>query len=291
MVNSAAAVVYWVIVLIWFTIFLTLGLFYQANRRTFGTTRLLLAVLALDALRNIFENTYFGLYFGSRFGLFAPGVALVLGRPDLLIVPKLTNVAAGCIVLSLLLLKWLPQSIGERAAAEQQAADLHQLATIDFMTGLLNRRAFMQQAEAEWSRFQRHPHALALVVFDIDDLKSINDRFGHGSGDDVIVLIAKLCRMARRVSDVAGRMGGDEFAILLPETSAAEAGIFADRLRTMLAAHPAMLPNGERVTVSLGISAAGASATLSDMFNQADLALYEAKRSGRNRACHFAATP
>jgi diguanylate cyclase (GGDEF)-like protein len=280
--NTAAAFVYWVIVVIWTSIFLTCAWFYLANRRTFGTTRLLLAVLALDALRNIFENVYFGLYFGSRYGLFPAGIALRLGDPNLLIVPKLTNVAAGCILLGLLFLRWLPAAIRERAETEQRAAYLLEIATIDGMTRLQNRTEFMSQAEAEWKRCHRYHRVLTLLFLD--------DRFGHHAGDQIIILVGKLCRESKRASDIAGRIGGEEFAILLPETAIADAHIFAERLRVkILQETAAIIADGVPATVSIGLSSAAEAASLQDFFQQADTALYDAKRSGRNRVCRFGA--
>jgi diguanylate cyclase (GGDEF)-like protein len=287
LMNTLAAAVYWVIVLIWITILFTVSAFYVTNRRIFGTSRMLLGVLALDALRNIFENAYFGVYFGARFGLFPRWLATVLGRPALLIMPKLTNIFAGFIVLFLLLLKWLPEAIEERTEAARQAAHLHELATIDSMTGLYNRREFLLLAEAEWQRCRRYRRDLALVVLDIDAFKTINDRFGHQTGDQVIVLITKLCRSAKRGSDIAGRMGGEEFAILLPEATVADAQSFAERLRELIGREAGALMQGRPTTVSIGVAGAADTDGLAALFRQADTALYTAKRTGRNRVCCF----
>ncbi len=131
-VNVAAALVYWVVVAVWLTILSTLAIFYGRNPRAFGTTRLLLAVLCIDAFRNIFENVYFGLYFGSMYGILSPTWATVMGYPLFLLVPKILNVFAGGLVLSLLLWRWLPLAIKERGQAEQRASDLETLAAIDF---------------------------------------------------------------------------------------------------------------------------------------------------------------
>src|SRR5271170_3197645 len=120
----AAALVYWVIVFLWLTVLGTLLVFYVRNPRVFGTTRLLLAVIAIDTLRNIVENIYFGLYFGARYELFPPMFAEVLGNPFLLIVPKLANVASGCIVIGMLLKRWLPAAIRERIKADQTIDEL-----------------------------------------------------------------------------------------------------------------------------------------------------------------------
>jgi len=117
--HLAAALVYWVIVAIWLGVLLTVVYYYSRNPRIFGTTRLLLLVIALDTCRNIIENTYFGIFFGSQYGYFPPGIADLLGNPVLLIIPKLINVAAGCFVIGVLLMRWLPRAVRERGNSER----------------------------------------------------------------------------------------------------------------------------------------------------------------------------
>jgi signal transduction histidine kinase len=119
---------YWVIVLLWFTVLVTLLVFYSRNQRVFGATRLLLAVVAVDTIRNIIENIYFGTYFGGQYGIFPTGVVSMLGNPYLLIIPKLLNILAGCVVLGLLLLRWLPSAVRERRESENRADDARRLA-------------------------------------------------------------------------------------------------------------------------------------------------------------------
>ena len=116
--NLAAALIYWAIVALWLAVLAAVAISYVRNRRTFGATRLLLAVLAIDTTRNIIENLYFGLYFGAQYGLFPGAIVGVLGNPNLLIIPKIINVAAAGVVLGLLLLRWLPTALQERADAD-----------------------------------------------------------------------------------------------------------------------------------------------------------------------------
>jgi signal transduction histidine kinase len=123
-----AALIYWVIVVLWLTVLATLVVFYARNRRVFGTTRLLLAVIAIDTSRNIIENIYFGTYFGAQYGIFPAGAVGMLGNPYLLIIPKLINVVAGCVVLSLLLLRWLPSAVRERHESESNVHAARRLA-------------------------------------------------------------------------------------------------------------------------------------------------------------------
>jgi hypothetical protein len=163
-----------------------------------------LAVVAIDTLRNVIENVYFGLFFGSQYGLFPAAIGGTLGNPVLLIVPKLINVAAGCLVLGLLLLRWLPSAIRERGKSEQDADDLKTLAAVDGLTGLYNRRHFELLARAEWVRFQRYFRPLSVLIIDVDYFKTVNDRFGHDAGDKVLKLIAIVCGSAKRESPRGG---------------------------------------------------------------------------------------
>lgn len=118
--SLAAALLYWGIVAAWLTVAATLSLAFVHNPRTFGTTRLLLIVLVIDACRNVFENCYFGLYFGAQYGLFRASIVPVLGNSSILIVPKLLNAAAACLVLAILLWQWLPMASKERASIDNE---------------------------------------------------------------------------------------------------------------------------------------------------------------------------
>jgi diguanylate cyclase (GGDEF)-like protein len=280
-----AALIYWVIVSLWLTVLGTIIFFFVRNPKAFGTTRLLLAVLAIDTTRNIFENTYFGLYFGSQYGLFAPQLGHLLGQPVLLVVPKIVNVIAGCFVLGVLLLRWLPLAISERGRAEQHATDLEALAAIDWLTGVYNRRQFETLARAELARSQRYVRPLTVLMMDIDHFKDVNDRYGHAIGDRVLQDLATVCLAIKRDADVVARIGGEEFALLLPETTEAAAAQFAERLRQQIRIC-APVVDGKRLTITVSIGIAGATLKTSgteSLLNSADQALYNAKHSGRDR--------
>ena len=166
----------------------------------------------------------------------------------------------------------------------RQAEELQKLATTDPLTGLYNRRHFFAQGEVEWSRFSRYERPLSMLMIDIDHFKSINDRFGHDVGDKVIARIAEVCRTAKRDTDILARIGGEEFAILLPETSAEDAALFGERLRQAMAeAAPRDLRSLPKVTISIGVAQAGGGIDSIPKLMKADTALYDAKRQGRDR--------
>jgi diguanylate cyclase (GGDEF)-like protein len=170
----------------------------------------------------------------------------------------------------------------------RQADALEQLASTDAMTGLNNRRHFLVLAESEWARFQRYGRPLALLMIDIDLFKSINDSHGHAVGDLVIKSVANVLQTQKRSSDIAGRLGGEEFALILPEATADSAVAAGERLRRLVADE--VITVGDRriaVTISVGASICGMGG-IEELLTQADLALYAAKRSGRNRVCRFA---
>jgi diguanylate cyclase (GGDEF)-like protein len=168
---------------------------------------------------------------------------------------------------------------------------LEKLATVDSMTGLYNRRHFMVLSEAEWSRFQRYQRPLSMLMLDIDHFKSVNDRYGHAVGDDAINSVADACRRGKRNSDIAGRLGGEEFAILLPETDAEQARVVAERIRESIAAQFLSVHKVRfNVTISVGIATASLSMSgIEALMRASDEALYQAKEAGRNRVVTWSA--
>ncbi|WP_374089050.1 diguanylate cyclase [Methylomicrobium lacus] len=165
-----------------------------------------------------------------------------------------------------------------------------QMAQIDHLTGLANRRHFTQQAEAELARTLRYGVPLSLLMLDLDNFKQINDTHGHPTGDRVLQTFSDLCLSCLRQVDLIGRIGGEEFAILLPETAIMEAVDVAERLRRMIAEAPVHLEHDQealRFTVSIGVTGvATVSASnihIDALLQKADQALYQAKAEGRNR--------
>jgi len=168
--------------------------------------------------------------------------------------------------------------IGPRKALEHK---LHQLATTDELTGLYNRRSGNERLRDEIERFARTGRPFAFILFDIDHFKRINDSFGHEQGDAVLQRVAEALRNRARRVDIAARWGGEEFAVILPETSLVGARRFGqDVLRQMQAER---LPDGRSVTASFGIVESSRAETASDLVRRADRLLYQAKANGRAR--------
>jgi diguanylate cyclase (GGDEF)-like protein len=152
----------------------------------------------------------------------------------------------------------------------------------DHVTGLSNRRHFERQLERELARTARYARPFSLVMLDIDRFKEVNDTFGHEAGDEAIRRLAKTLREGIRGIDMAARFGGDEFAIILTETTLARATEVAERLR--LAIKETEVPTVGRITVSMGVAEApSCGQTVHELLALVDATLYEAKRKGRNR--------
>jgi diguanylate cyclase (GGDEF)-like protein len=165
--------------------------------------------------------------------------------------------------------------------------EVYQLATHDALTELCNRRHFVEQVDKEIARSLRHQRPLALCIIDVDLFKPVNDRFGHIAGDAVLRQLATVLRLFVRDEDLAARIGGEEFAVMLTESDVEAARVFAERVRTAVEESTFVL-GGEpqRITISVGI--AGLALDRSDrsaLMAAADAALYRAKDSGRNRVC------
>ena len=162
--------------------------------------------------------------------------------------------------------------------------ELSRLATHDGITGLPNHRSFYEHLAREIAKAYRHERPLALAMLDVDRFKLINDNFGHPAGDEVLAELAGRMRESARGEDVLARIGGEEFALLMPDTTAEDAASVAERVRQAVASSPFSVCGA--VTVSVGVSCLG-EAVGGDLVSCADQALYEAKRSGRNRTVRW----
>ena len=165
-----------------------------------------------------------------------------------------------------------------RARAEEQART-------DELTEMRNRRAFYELGELAVSQSSRYGDPIALIILDIDHFKQVNDTWGHSTGDETLRLVALIIQRTIRTSDIAGRIGGEEFAILLPRASQDQALAMAERLRAAMEKAPLFHDAGTiHFTASFGVAVGGRGAEKLDrLLQQADKALYEAKQGGRNR--------
>ena len=182
------------------------------------------------------------------------------------------------------------RDISERIMLQNE---LVRLASADPLTGQLNRRAFLESFEREWSRAQRYKSGLSLLMFDLDHFKRINDARGHDAGDEVICRFSDLVRSSLRDIDLFGRWGGEEFIAALPHTDIRSGRTVAERIRRTVAAELFEAGSKEAfsVTVSIGIADIGDGALHhQQMIKFADNALYEAKNTGRNQVVIWAGT-
>ena len=185
------------------------------------------------------------------------------------------------------------RAFAAQAAVAIENSRLTGLSFVDALTGAYNRRYFLLRLEQESKRHSRFEQPYAVVLFDVDNLKPVNDRFGHSAGDGMLTTLSRLLSAQSRGFTVIARLGGDEFGAVLPQTPKAGALQYAERIRRLIEAYPF---RHSPVTVSVGVAAVpddldGKAATPPEALIQtADRALYEAKRLGRNRVASLPAT-
>ena len=170
---------------------------------------------------------------------------------------------------------------------------LQKLAITDGLTKLYNSRSFYTQLELEVDRFNRYKHPLALLLLDIDNFKEYNDSFGHLEGDKVLVRFSQIIKSCLRANDSAYRYGGEEFTVILPETTGDEAKTVAQRIRASLEAEKYKPVPGKvaRITISIGVTQCYPKEELSTFIRRADKAMYLSKENGRNRVSVLLAEP
>lgn len=214
----------------------------------------------------------------------APFIRSYAGAP--LRTPDGYNVGALCAI-DTVARAFTPAQIGILSSFASLVVDeleLRRIAQTDHMTGALSRRGFVAQVDKQIAEHTRNGGGSVLVLLDIDHFKSVNDRFGHPAGDDVLKAISGLCATVLRGNDCFGRLGGEEFGILLTDVSESEGLRTADALRSLIAGYLMPVANGLRVTASFGVSALRPCVEdAGQWIAESDAALYEAKRSGRNR--------
>ncbi|WP_217495456.1 GGDEF domain-containing protein [Halofilum ochraceum] len=177
---------------------------------------------------------------------------------------------------------WVASNISERHDLEVK---LRELSETDQLTGLFNRRKLERDLALQYETFVRHAAPSAVLMFDLDNLKKINDSCGHHVGDEVLQAVADICRSELRKTDTACRFGGDEFVIVLPNTEYPQAVQFAERLRGLFRAELSRFSVEDVVaTTSIGVTAMiPADCSYEDTLRRADYALYEAKDRGKDR--------
>lgn len=180
---------------------------------------------------------------------------------------------AGVVVLILYMLQ----------RSRQHTRRMQHLATTDELTQLLNRRAIMGKGQEEWLRATRFHQPLSCLMFDADHFKSINDTFGHAVGDEVLRAIAGELRLLLRKTDAVGRIGGEEFLVLAPQTDRLQAMALAERIRAGVEACQVQGLDQRRLSISIGVAGLQGEGSIDELIHHADQALYIAKSSGRNR--------
>jgi diguanylate cyclase (GGDEF)-like protein len=186
---------------------------------------------------------------------------------------------------------WVVATLSMEAETARRVAEV--MAMTDPLTGLFNRRHFLDLAARESARVSRARQPLAVLMLDIDHFKTVNDTFGHATGDQVLTHVARICLGCTRQCDTLARLGGEEFAVLLPDTSMETALTIAERARAAVADDMTLRgPDGApmRTTLSIGVAAlAQGDDGIAAALDRADKAMYLAKSSGRNRVCAYGA--
>lgn len=227
------------------------------------------------------------------------GFYLAIGEtqtnPDQLLSNRLNGLVACVMGWALSVLLWrkfitiaLQQALLEKVNAELQSKqrDLERLTRLDGLTGLYNRRTFVELTELELVRAQRQGSATAILLLDLDHFKRVNDTWGHPAGDAVLKNVAAVVTQSVRSTDLVGRLGGEEFIILLPGTTVIAARKLAEKVRARLEASPTQFEQTTiRTTSSIGLAGTTAAEKrdFDSLYNDADKALYMAKQRGRNQ--------
>jgi len=240
-----------------------------------------MVALGIGAQRR--RNAAAGFFTAAALFAVVGGLATLLACWGLLPVNVLTFHGAelGVLVESTLLALALARDIRSFEEARQQA---EMLAGTDTLTGLLNRRAFFDRAQAVWNTAARRTRPLTAAMVDLDHFKKTNDEHGHAAGDEVLKAVAGLLSSTCRTSDVIARWGGEEFLLLLPETTLEQAGVLAERLRSAVESCEVLTKRGTvKVTASFGLADLRGHPNLDALVADADQWLYRAKHAGRNR--------
>jgi diguanylate cyclase (GGDEF)-like protein len=252
--------------------------------------------IALELFRNVPHALRFSSWFtGSLFGIY--GIFMVFRGVLTELLPPLhdllepNTVQAMTFLLALFFgVAWTFGFVmlnSERLEADLRGAQdkLQKMATTDFLTGIANSRLFSEAGGREIQRARRYKRSLALLMIDLDHFKKVNDKYGHAIGDKILVAFAEICKKYLRSADIFGRLGGEEFAILLPETDVNGGEKFAERLRAIIEKSRIKVEHKTfHITVSIGVTEQlPDDDELEVALKRADDAMYEAKKKGRNQ--------
>ena len=233
--------------------------------------------------------------FSVVYAAYFVAIGITQSNPELLLSNRLNGFVATVMGWALSVLLWrnfvtisLQQGQLAKVNADLQSKqrDLERLTRLDGLTGLYNRNTFVELTRLELDRAQRQGSSTSILLLDLDHFKRVNDTWGHPAGDAVLKNVAALVTGTIRSTDLAGRLGGEEFIILLPGTSAASARMLAEKVRARLEANPTRFESTViRSTASIGLSGTTPTEklTFDTLYNDADKALYLAKQRGRNR--------
>lgn len=212
-------------------------------------------------------------------------MAGMLFLPERIVWPVFMEAGVPTIICTIVGTVFFGRLLARERVRHDHALRLREEAQVDELTGLLNRRSFDRLAEASFQETRERGQAFALVIFDVDHFKRINDVWGHASGDRVLKHLSKVIAAGTRTQDIVCRFGGEEIAVLMPRTTEDEAAVIAERIRHVVTTGQLDM-DGTRldITLSAGVAAADRRiATFEALFRTADKALYGAKFDGRNR--------
>ena len=223
----------------------------------------------------------------SAYAAFFWGMGLVTVEPAQLLSNRVNGITTCVLGLALSILLWRKFTVITRQHAQLQEANaaLERLTRLDGLTGLYSRTTFVEMSHRELGLAQRNGGDTVILLIDLDHFKQINDSWGHPAGDAVLRHVATVLQGAVRATDLVGRLGGEEFMVLLPNTSTSDGLALAEKLRQRLAQNP-MQWNGDTITATMSVGVAGTSASegrsFDHLYQAADHALYQAKQAGRN---------
>jgi diguanylate cyclase (GGDEF)-like protein len=282
------------VVMVVFALVYSTGFAMVDQWMTPAITPFLIGAMAVGLLAYLPPSVSLWVY-AFAYGLFFYAIGLTQGNPEILLSNRINGMAAVCIgsVLSVTLWRQFTvltlqqiqlEAVNEELETKQK--ELQRLTRLDGLTGLYNRNTFVELTVAELARAQRQGSNTSILLLDLDLFKRVNDTWGHPAGDAVLKNVAAVANRSVRSTDLVGRLGGEEFIILLPGTSLEAARRLAEKLRMNLEQSPVPW-EGTPITCTVSVGVASTTAAeqrdFDHLYTQADKALYLAKKKGRNR--------